>query len=127
MMLASGMKAETVLVVAASDTASAFGSGDVEVLGTPRMLALMEAAAAAAVQGSLGPGQTTVGSHIDLRHLAPSPVGSTVTATAELVEVDGRRLMFRVSATMDGRVVGEGTHTRVVVDRARFPAETGDH
>jgi predicted thioesterase len=120
MVLTLGMKADTDLVVGAGDTASAMMSGDVAVLATPRLVALLEAAAVAAVRDVLADHQTTVGSHIDLRHLAPSPVGSHIVASAELVAVEGRRLTFRVTAVMGDELVGDGTHTRVIVDRARF-------
>lgn len=107
--------------VTADDTAAALGSGDVAVLGTPRAVALAEAATVAAVAGTLEPGRTTVGTRVELDHLLPSPVGSTVTAEAVLVEQAGRRLTFEVRLTQDGQVVASGRITRAVVDRSRFP------
>ena len=106
-----------------SDTARALGSGDVNVLATPRALALAEAATVRAAAASLAPGQTTVGTHVELDHLAPSPVGATVRADAELVYRSGRRLTFDVRLTQDGREVATGRVVRAVVDRDRFTAQ----
>lgn len=103
------------------DTASAIGSGEVHVLATPRVLALAEAATVAALAGALDAASTTVGRRVELDHLAPSPVGAEVTATAELSEVAGRRLTFNVRVTQDGREVARARIVRAVVDRARFP------
>ena len=108
-------------VVSGDDTAAALGSGDLEVLGTPRLLAWCEEATCAAVE--LAEQDTSVGTHVDVRHLGASPVGSTVTARAELVERDGRTLRFTVTVVDDeDTVVGSGTVERVVVDRERFLA-----
>lgn len=107
-----------------ADTASALGSGDLPVLGTPRMIALMEEAACAALLGRIPSASTTVGTQLDVRHSAPSPVGVGVVAHAEVIDVSGARITFRVRAEHDhdGRVaeIGHGTHVRVVVDRERF-------
>jgi predicted thioesterase len=107
--------------VTADDTAAALGSGDVAVLGTPRAVALAEAATVAAAAGLLAPGQTTVGTRVELDHLKPSPVGVTVTAEAVLVDHTGRRLTFDVRLTQDGTVVATGRVVRAIVDRSRFP------
>ena len=121
MELAAGLRAEIVTVVSGADTAERMGSGDVPVLGTPRLLALAEEATVAAVAAGLPPGHTSVGTVIRLEHLAASPVGMEVAVTAELTEVDGRRLAFRVSATdARGTVIGSGLIERVVVDRETF-------
>jgi predicted thioesterase len=103
-----------------ADTARALGSGDVDVLGTPRVLALTEAATVRAAAALLEPDQTTVGTHVELVHLAPSPVGVTVEAEARLVERTAKRLTFEVRLTQDGRSVATGRITRAVVDRDRF-------
>ena len=105
MELAAGLRAKIVTVVSGADTAERMGSGDVPVLGTPRLLALAEEATVAAVAEGLPPGHTSVGTVVRLEHLAASPVGMEVAVTAELTEVDGRRLAFRVSAT-DGDRLG---------------------
>lgn len=115
------MSASVELVVSDADTAIALGSGTVPVLATPRVVALVEAAACRAVEAGLEPGQTTVGTRIELDHLRPTPVGGHVTAHAELTAVDRARLTFNVHATDgDGQVVARGIHTRAIVDAARF-------
>jgi predicted thioesterase len=122
MTLFAGLRGTVDAVVGAADTALALGSGEVEALGTPRVLALVEAATVAAVAGRLDAGSTTVGTRVELDHLAPTPVGAAVRAEAVLAEVTGRRLGFAVTLTQDGRVVARGTVVRAVVDRARFAA-----
>jgi fluoroacetyl-CoA thioesterase len=117
-----GAAAEVTHAVAEADTATALGSGDVPVLATPRVLALLEAATVAAVAPSLTYGQTTVGTRISLEHQVATPVGRTVTASARLVAVDGRRLSFEVTLTDGATVAAFGTVERIVVDRARFVA-----
>jgi predicted thioesterase len=120
---AAGQRAEITVVVGQADTATALGSGDVPVLGTPRLLALAEAATVQTVAGALAPGQTSVGTSIRLEHTAASPVGMRVTVSAELTAVEGRRLAFRVEAVdANGTVVGLGTVDRIVVDRDKFLA-----
>jgi predicted thioesterase len=109
--------------VTAADTARALGSGDVEVLATPRLLAWCEAATCAAASGLVGEGRTSVGSRVRLEHVLSTPVGGRVEVSAEVVGQDGRLLRFRVAATdRSGRLVGTGEITRVVVDAARFAA-----
>jgi fluoroacetyl-CoA thioesterase len=105
-----------------SATAIALGSGDMRVLGTPKVVALCEEAAVAAVAGDLDRGFTTVGSHISLDHLAPTAIGSSVIASASVVSVEGQKLMFEVSVADGDIVVAKGTHTRFIVDRERFLA-----
>ena len=124
--LAPGAGSDLVHLVGDADTAAAMGSGDVTVLATPRLLALAEAATVAALGRALEDGQTTVGSRIELEHLAASPVGTRVTVRAELTAVDGRLLRFDVSAQHpDGTVVARGRIIRVVVDRAWFLERAG--
>jgi fluoroacetyl-CoA thioesterase len=123
MELTAGRRAEITVVVGEQDTAAALGSGDVPVLGTPRLLALAEAVTVRALDGALAPGQTSVGTSVRLEHTAASPVGMRVTVTAELTAVDGRRLAFAVEAVDGaGTVAGLGTVERVVVDRDKFLA-----
>ena len=119
-MLKEGISHDSYLIVAASDTAKAQGSGDMEVLSTPRLVALMENAAMLAVAPSLEEGETTVGSEISVSHLSPSAIGAEVVATAVLEKVEGRKLTFSVSAMEGGRIVGEGRHVRYIVNRQRF-------
>ncbi|WP_310913611.1 thioesterase family protein [Lipingzhangella rawalii] len=103
-----------------ADTARALGSGDVLVLGTPRVLSLVEAATVAAVSERLPEERTSVGTDVALAHTAPSPVGARVVATAELTEVSGRHLTFTVELSQDGSRVAHGTVQRAVVSRQRF-------
>lgn len=119
-----GARAVVVREVTAEDTARALGSGDLEVLGTPRLLAWCEQATVAAVADGLDEGRTSVGTRVEIAHERASTVGTTVTVTAELTHVDGRLLRFDVVAEQEAdgaiAVVGRGTVTRVVVDRERF-------
>ncbi len=118
--LTLGMTGEVTRVVTDQITADAMGSGGVRVLGTPAMIMLMEQAALRAVEAALDEGQTTVGTHLDVRHLAATPVGMRVTARATLVEIDGRRLVFEVEAEDEREKVGTGRHERFIVDVERF-------
>jgi fluoroacetyl-CoA thioesterase len=119
-MLEPGRQATVEETVTEDMTADRLGSGDVPVLGTPVVLALVEAAAVAAVADELEPGTTTVGASVGLDHLAPTPVGGTVTATAALAQVEERRLTFRFEVTDAAGPVARGEHVRVIVDRDRF-------
>ena len=120
----TGATGTAAIVVTDADTAIAAGSGDLPVLATPRMVALMEQAACAALAHALTPGETSVGVRVDVRHTAPTPVGVVVTAVARVTEVSSARIVLEVSAEQerDGvtEPIGRGTHTRVVVDRATF-------
>ena len=118
--LRPGLTARVVLTVSDADTAAALGSGDVPVLGTPRVLALAEAATVAALAGTLPDGSTTVGTRVDLAHLLPTAVGHTVVAEATLSTVDGRRLAFTVAVHDGAEVAARGRVERVVVDREAF-------
>ncbi len=119
-MIEVGLKHTSTLVVTDDVTAVKIGSGDMAVLATPAMMALMENAAMLAVVDELSEGCTTVGGHIASSHLKPSKVGDTVTATAEVVKVDGKKIEFKVSAYSGDVLIGEGSHLRFVVDRERF-------
>ncbi|MBU6266583.1 MAG: hypothetical protein KGN34_03520 [Sphingomonadales bacterium] len=118
--LATGLSASITTTVTAADLACALGSGDVTVLGTPRLVALAEAATVAALAPALEPGQTSVGTHVDIHHLAPTLAGRPVTARAELVTIDGRALTFTVEIHDDQGLVGSGRVERALVQRARF-------
>ena len=124
MAIAPGLRAALDHTVAEPDTAVALGSGDVPVLGTPRVLALAERATVAALAGALDPGATSVGTRVELDHLAASPVGAAVRVTAELERVQGRRLEFAVELHDGGRLAARGRVTRVLVDRDAFLAAT---
>lgn len=110
------------LTVNDADTAISMGSGEVPVLATPRVVALMEAAAVASIDGRLPEGFTSVGSRIDVEHLAPSRVGVTVVAHAVVTSADDRSVTFDVVVDEGGSTVARGSHTRVVVDRDVFVA-----
>lgn len=118
--LESGRKGVASLTVTEADLATAFGSGDVAVLATPRLVALTEEATMAAVAADLDPGSTTVGMRVHIDHLKPSALGANVEATALLERVDGRRLTFAVEVTGEGAVVAQGQVIRVLVDTERF-------
>jgi predicted thioesterase len=115
-----GALARVELTVTDADTAQALGSGDVPVLGTPRALALAEAATVAATARRLPPGTTTVGTRVELEHLAATPVGRTVIAEARLVGVDGRKLRFEITVHDGSVLAASGVVERIMVDRQRF-------
>lgn len=115
-----GLTYTSSLKVTTENTAVAVGSGDMPVLATPMMMALMENAAMKAVAPALSDGETTVGGHIESSHLAPTPVGKTVTATATLVKIDGRKLYFDVEAHDGETLLGKGTHLRFAVNKEKF-------
>jgi len=120
--LKPGMKGSADLVVGEEHTAPRVGSGRVHVLATPVMINLIEAAALHAAENLLPPGHQSLGIRLDVRHFAATPVGMRVTATVELVAVDGRTLFFRVEAHDEKEPIGDGTHERVVVNVERFAA-----
>ena len=120
MTLSIGMRGEATTTVVHENTAAAVGAGGVEVFGTPMMIALMENAAWQAVADALDEGQVTVGTHVNVSHLAATPLGQAVRATAELLAIDGRRLTFRVEAFDERQKIGEGQHERFIVDLQRF-------
>ncbi|HVM40480.1 MAG TPA: hotdog domain-containing protein [Acidimicrobiia bacterium] len=125
MPLLPGISGRVELVVSDADTASALRSGDVPVLGTPRVVALVEEAACQAISNDLDDGQTTVGASIQLDHVAPTPVGDGVVAEATLAKVEGRRLTFTVRVTDARGLVAAGKHTRAIVKRQRFLENAG--
>ena len=118
--LSIGLNAEVSLTVTELDTAARWGSGLVPVFSTPALVGIMEAAAVKAVDGHLPEGQTTVGGHIDVRHLAATPVGMQVRAHAELTSIDGRKLIFQIEAWDELEKIGEALHERFVIDKEKF-------
>ena len=124
-MIEVGLKHTSELTVTEAVTAMQMGSGDMPVLATPAMMALMENAAMLAVAGELPEGCTTVGGHIESSHLKPSKVGERVSAVAEVTKVDGKKIEFKVAAYAGDTLLGEGTHLRFVVDRERFLSKLG--
>ena len=119
-MLEIGLTHTSNLVVADGNTAISLGSGDMPVLATPAMMALMENAAMLAVASELEDGETTVGGHIESSHLRPTPVGTEVAATATLEKIDGRKLYFKIVVRQGETIIGEGTHLRFIVNREKF-------
>lgn len=120
MPLHPGLSAEVQLTVSDADTAVALGSGTVPVLATPRVVALCEETSVKAVENDLAPGTTTVGMRVELDHLAPTPVGQTVSCQATLQSCTGRRVTFTVSVNDARGLVAAGKITRVIVDTERF-------
>ena len=118
--VAVGLKGVARLTVGEADTARALGSGDVDVLGTPRLLALFEQATVEALTGILDADQTSVGMRVQIDHLQPTPVGAEVTVEASLDKIEGRRMSFTVTASDTGGLIAAGKVTRVVVDRTKF-------
>jgi predicted thioesterase len=119
-----GLTCEVVKDVNGENTAQAVGSGSLKVFGTPMMIALIENAALNAVQSKLPEGFTTVGTHLDVSHIAATPVGMQVTGKAELIEVSGKKLTFKVEAFDEKDKIGEGTHTRFIIDANKFMDRT---
>ena len=118
--LLPGLHAEVEHTVTDADSASQWGSGLVPVYSTPAPVGLMESAAVNVLTDRLVPGQTTVGARMDVRHLAATPVGVQVRARAELVAVEGRKLVFKIQAWDAVELIGEAVHERFVIDAARF-------
>ncbi len=119
-MLTPGLKGEATLFVEDALSANAMGSGTLDVLATPAMIALMEKAAWTCVAPYLPEGAGTVGIRLEISHISPTPLGRTVTAAAELMAVNGKTLVFRVSASDEGGLIGEGRHDRAVIDEEKF-------
>ena len=119
-MIQEGLTHTSQLTVTDAVTAIVMGSGDMPVLATPAMMALMENAAMLAVANHLPEGSTTVGGQITSSHLKPSKLGDTVTATATVTHVEGKKIEFKVEARCGETLLGEGTHLRFIVDREKF-------
>ncbi|MSQ58676.1 MAG: thioesterase [Betaproteobacteria bacterium] len=118
-----GIRGTQELKVAREHLASNFGSGLVDVLSTPTMIGFMEGTASDSVQALLPEGHSTVGTSVDIKHLAATPPGMKVRFHSELTEIDGRMLTFKVWAEDEQERIGEGIHQRAVIDRARFLAK----
>lgn len=121
-----GLKSRAEVLVNGSNTANAVGSGLVPVFSTPSMIALMENAAVRAIQGRLEQGETSVGTHMDITHDAPTPVSVKVWAEAEVTAVDGRRVTFSVAAYDEKGPIGKGTHQRAIVRADKFLAKANE-
>lgn len=116
----AGQTGSAELVVGEEHTAPRVGSGKIHVLATPVMINLIEAAALAAVEHLLPAGHQSLGTRLDIRHIAATPVGMRVAATAEVVGLEGRTIRFRVAAHDEKELIGDGVHERAVVNVARF-------
>ena len=115
-----GDKGTVTIKVTKENCASAIGSGALDVFATPSMIALMENAACEAIKASLQPGESSVGTKVNISHLKASALEDTITATATLTEIDGRRLVFEVVANDSKGIIGEGTHERFVINVEKF-------
>ncbi|MCL1964803.1 MAG: thioesterase family protein [Firmicutes bacterium] len=118
-----GKTATARITVTETNTAKAVGSGNLDVFATPMMIALMEHAACDCLAEGIEPGQTSVGTHINVSHVAASPIGTEITATATIEYVFGRKVEFMVTAADGTKEIGNGKHTRVIVDAERFIAK----
>lgn len=127
MALKPGLTGEASTTVVHENTAAHVGAGGVEVFATPMMIALMENAAWRAVADSLEQGKVTVGTLVNVRHLAATPLGQKVHAIAELIEIDGRRLVFKVEAYDEKQKIGDGQHERFIVNLDQFMQRIGRH
>ena len=123
-MLTIGSKGTQTIKVTEENTAAAMGSGTLAVFATPAMIALMEKTAYLSVQDALDEGMGSVGTYLNVKHLAATPVGMQVTCESELVEIDSRRLVFTVKAYDETGLIGEGTHERFIVLNEKFLAKT---
>ena len=122
-MLEAGIKGTGSVEVVRENTAAAVGSGMLEVFATPMMIALMEKTACESVAPYLEEGSGTVGTELNVKHVAATPIGMQVTCETELVEVDGRRLVFHVKASDEAGLIGEGTHERFIINNEKFQSK----
>lgn len=125
-LLKTGLIGREQVIVNLKRCAKEMGSGSLEVFATPALCALMEAASVNCVEGHLEYGKTTVGTLISIKHTSPTPMGMTVGAESELVEIDGRRLVFKITAYDKSGVVGSAVHERMIVDGAKLLEKAND-
>ena len=123
-MLKAGLKGKAETVVSTANSAKTMGSGTLDVFATPAMVALMEEAAWKCVAAEFEPGTGTVGTSMQIKHVSATPLGMRVTAECELIEVDGRRLVFNVQASDEAGVIGSGMHERFIIAEEKFMAKT---
>ena len=123
-MLKTGIKGHQELVVTQELTAKNMGSGVMDVFATPAMLALMEKTAFTSVAEYLNEGCGSVGTKVDIEHVASSPVGMKITCDSELIEIEGRKLVFKVEAYDEKGLIGKGTHERFIVENKKFQEKT---
>ena len=123
-MISEKMTYSVEIKVGQNDTAKALGSGELDVLATPRMIALMEEASAKCIKAELDDSESSVGTLIDVKHVSATPLGLKVTATAEVIEVDSRRVVFKVTANDEKGLIGEGRHERFIINKEKFISRT---
>ena len=122
-MLHIGIEGEKEIIVQAEDTAARYGSGLIEVFATPAMIGLMESTAQQSVQHLLDDGLITLGTEVNIRHLKATPVGMKVNCKSKLISIEGKKLLFEVNASDETEIIGNGTHTRYIVDAEKFMAK----
>lgn len=115
-----GLESTASEVVTANNTAATLGSGFLDVYATPAMVALMEKAASSAVQAEIAANESTVGISLNIKHIAATPLGQTVTAKATLIAIDGKKLTFEVVAADEHKTIGTGTHERFIINVEKF-------
>ena len=123
-MINVGLKGKAETIVTKENIAVTMKSGSLEVFATPALVALMEQAACAALENKLEKGTTTVGIKMDVQHLAATPLGMKVYATASIIEVDERKIIFHIEARDDVDLIGKAVHSRFIVHEAKFMAKT---
>lgn len=123
-MITTGIKGSCSILADESTSAKTMGSGTLDVFATPAMAALMEKTAWQSIAPYLQEGQESVGTRLDITHDAATPLGMTVTCKSELIQVDGRRLVFEVTASDDKEIIGRGTHERFIIDNDKFLTKT---
>jgi predicted thioesterase len=126
MELQIGLKNSVAQVVTEIDTAVAVGSGSLKVLATPKLIALVEKAAADLVEKNLSPEMTSVGTLVNFEHTAPTPVGMKISAEVEISEIDGRKIIFKVAAFDEVGEIGRGRHERFIVNREKFQTKANN-
>lgn len=122
-MLHIGIEEEKEIIVQTEDTAARYGSGLIEVFATPAMIGLMESTAQQSVQHLLDDGLITLGTEVNIRHLKATPVGMKVNCKSKLISIEGKKLLFEVNASDETGIIGNGTHTRYIVDAEKFMAK----
>ena len=126
-MIIVGSSGTAKTVVSNKNTAKAVGSGNLDVFSTPMMIALMEEAACNCISDAMEPGQSSVGTQISVAHLAASPIGAEITAKAVIDEINERKIMFTVTAYEGEKEIGNGTHTRFIIDVEKFISKLARH
>lgn len=125
-MIAVGLKGLQSVKVDENNTAQTVGSGELPVFATPAMIALMEATASASVKPFLDEDSSTVGTAVNIKHVSATPIGMNVHCESELIEIDRKRLVFKLSVFDECGLIGEGTHERFIINKEKFMSKTND-